>query len=125
LLKPIGRKKGFTFIELVIVLSILAVLAGIVTLSVTMYIGRGRTEACNTDQHSLQSAVASYYHANDGTWPTDTEDASKPGDLFADGFTSPLVGDYITKVPKSDTNCDWQLNAKGMVIPNSGDCPCD
>jgi len=124
LLKPIVRKRGFTFIELVIVLSILAVLAGIVTLSVTMYIGRGRTEACKIDQHSLQSAVADYYHANDGMWPT--EDGNKPGDLFFGApITGPLVGDYITKVPKSDTNCDWQLNAKGMVIPNSVDCPCD
>ena len=122
--KPIARKKGFTMVELLIVLAILAILLGAVALSMTLYIGRGQTEACKVDQRSLQSAVVDYLYENDGSWPT--EDGSKPGDLFyEDPITGPLVGDYINKVPKSDANCDWQIDAQGMVIPNNDDCHCD
>ena len=126
MLKPIVRKNGFTFIELVVVLSILAVLAGVVTLSLTLFVGRGHTEACNADQSLIQSAVYSYYHDPDkaSDWPT--EDGNAPGDLFAEGFTSPLVGDYINEEPESDAKCDWRINAQGMVVPNTpDDCPCD
>jgi len=124
LFKPIARKKGFTLVELLIVLAILAILLGAVALSMTLYIGKGQTEACKVDQRSLQSAVVDYLYANNGSWPT--EDGSKPGDLFyGDPITGPLVGDYINKVPKSDANCDWQIDAQGMVVPNNDDCHCD
>jgi prepilin-type N-terminal cleavage/methylation domain-containing protein len=49
---------GFTLIELLVVIGILAALAGVVTLGVTQFIGRGKTEACETDFHNVQTAVA-------------------------------------------------------------------
>ena len=49
---------GFTLIELLVVIGILAALAGVVTLGVTQFIGRGQTEACQTDLHNVQTAVA-------------------------------------------------------------------
>jgi prepilin-type N-terminal cleavage/methylation domain-containing protein len=53
-----GGEKGFTLIELLVVIGILAALAGVVTLGVTQFIGRGKTEACETDYHNVQTAVA-------------------------------------------------------------------
>ena len=122
--KPIARKKGFTMVELLIVLAILAILLGAVALSMPLYIGKGEREVCEADQSLIQSAVVNYLYENDGSWPT--EDGNKPGDLFyEDPITGPLVGDYINKVPKSDANCDWQIDAQGMVVPNNDDCSCD
>lgn len=122
--KRTRRKEGFTFIELLIVLGIMAVLAGIVVLSLTMFVGKGEREVCEADQSLIQSAVIDYLHENEGNWPT--EDGSKPGDLFyGDPLTGPLVGDYIHEVPESDVNCDWKIDAQGMVVPNNDDCPCD
>jgi len=51
---------GFTLIELLVVIGILAALAGVVTLSVTRFIGRGGCEACKTELHNCQTAVVAY-----------------------------------------------------------------
>ncbi len=53
-----GGERGFTLIELLVVIGILAALAGVVTLGVTQFIGAGKTEACQTDWHNVQTAVA-------------------------------------------------------------------
>ena len=42
------------------VVGILAVLAGVVTLSVGKFIGKGATEAAITDQHNVQTAIVAY-----------------------------------------------------------------
>jgi prepilin-type N-terminal cleavage/methylation domain-containing protein len=55
-----GGEKGFTLIELLVVIGILAALAGVVTLSVTQFIGRGACEACKTEIHNCQTAVVAY-----------------------------------------------------------------
>jgi len=53
-----GGDKGFTLIELLVVLGILGALAGVVTLGVTQFIGRGCDEAAETELHNIQTAVA-------------------------------------------------------------------
>ena len=53
-----GGERGFTLIELLVVIGILAALAGVVTIGVTQFIGRGCTEAAQTELHNVQTAVA-------------------------------------------------------------------
>jgi general secretion pathway protein G len=53
-----GGEEGFTLIELLVVIGILSALAGVVTLGVTQFIGRGCTEAASTELHNVQTAVA-------------------------------------------------------------------
>lgn len=120
---PFFRKGGFTLTELIIVVSIIAVLLAIVALALTGYIGRSETTACEADQYSLQRAVGAYY-AQNGSWPT--EDGN-PGDLFyGDPVTGPLVGDYIIAVPGSDDDFDWKIDGSGKVVTSDdGDCPSD
>ena len=45
-------------IELLIVVGILGILSGVVTLGVTQFIGKGKTEASATELHNVQTAVA-------------------------------------------------------------------
>ncbi|MGA7677264.1 MAG: type II secretion system protein [Dehalococcoidia bacterium] len=58
---------GFTLIELLVVVGILAALAGVVTLAVTQFMGRGKCEACKTEIHQCQTAVAAYMVDHTGT----------------------------------------------------------
>ena len=62
-----GGEKGFTLIELLVVIGILAALAGVVTLGVTQFIGAGREQACQTDLHNVQTAVAACMVDNEQT----------------------------------------------------------
>jgi type IV pilus assembly protein PilA len=54
---PIRGEKGFTLIELLIVVAILGVLAAVVIPNVGRFIGRGETEAAETEFTNIQSAV--------------------------------------------------------------------
>ncbi|MFH1926360.1 MAG: type II secretion system protein, partial [Chloroflexota bacterium] len=54
---PKRGEKGFTLIELLIVVAILGVLAAVVIPNVGRFIGRGETEAAETEFSNLQSAV--------------------------------------------------------------------
>src|SRR5439155_12170368 len=53
--------KGFTLVEVMIVIVILGVLAGIVAFSVRFITDRGDHAACRTNLKDVQSAVEAYY----------------------------------------------------------------
>jgi prepilin-type N-terminal cleavage/methylation domain-containing protein len=50
-------EKGFTLIELLVVVAILGVLAAVAVPNVGKFIGRGKTEAKETELHNIQTAV--------------------------------------------------------------------
>ncbi len=54
---PVQGEKGFTLIELLIVVAILGVLAAVVIPNVGRFIGRGESEAADTEFSNVQSAV--------------------------------------------------------------------
>ena len=56
---PKRGEKGFTLIELLIVVAILGVLAAIVIPNVGRFIGRGESEAKDTEYTNIQNAVIS------------------------------------------------------------------
>ncbi len=56
---PKRGEKGFTLIELLIVIAILGVLAAIIVPNVIRFLGRGETEAQNTEFNNVIAAVAS------------------------------------------------------------------
>lgn len=69
-------EKGFTLIEIIIVLAVLGVLAAVVVPNVSGFLGRGKERGWNSDRDTLQAAVDSYrtdvaHRAAAGNpWPT-------------------------------------------------------
>jgi prepilin-type N-terminal cleavage/methylation domain-containing protein len=64
------EEAGFTLIELMIVIVILAILAGIVLFAVGGVTDRGTVAACKTDLATVSTAVEAYY-AKTGNYPND------------------------------------------------------
>jgi prepilin-type N-terminal cleavage/methylation domain-containing protein len=115
---------GFTLIELMIVIIILGILAGVVIFSVNGLANRGEVAACKTDLRSIQTAVEAYSAQNKGALPahlvpdltdptlnnqflrwdsgfTGSADATGPAsdEHAGDGFTityDPATGDVTT-----------------------------
>ncbi len=82
---PKRGEKGFTLIELLIVVAILGVLAAVVIPNVGRFIGRGETEAAETEFSNIQSAVVAMMTDNGlQTLPTPVTVATDNMSLFPD-----------------------------------------
>jgi general secretion pathway protein G len=70
---------GFTLIEVLVVISILGVLAGIVVFATAGLGDRGQTEACKTDKGTVEVAQQAHYAKKSAY-------AGSTGDLASEGF---------------------------------------
>lgn len=62
------RDKGFTLVELLIVIVILGILATVTVFAVRGITQRGEESACDADRSTLESAAEAYY-AQEGEYP--------------------------------------------------------
>jgi prepilin-type N-terminal cleavage/methylation domain-containing protein len=90
-------EKGFTLVEIIIVLAVIAVLAAVVIPNVTGFLGRGKERGWGADRDILQAAVDSYRtdigKRAGNPWPTLGGLIGTPSD-DANGTTDTPDGDY-------------------------------
>ena len=115
---PTERDKGFTLVELLIVIAILGVLATITVLSVRGISNNSQASACRADAKVYQLAIESYAAQNNGTLPTEAQllssgrirnTSSRVDVATAAGGTSPntfIIGDVIPQTGGT-TTCAW------------------
>jgi general secretion pathway protein G len=89
--------RGFTLVELLIVIVILGVLAAVTVFAVRGVTGRGEVSACASDKNTIQVAVEAY-HAQNGV------DATSMNMLVTGGFLK-------------STSPNYTLDVTGEVVP--------
>ena len=78
------RKKGFTLVELMIVVLILGALAAIAVPRIIGGATNARINACRTNVDLINSQIE-LYRANEDAWPTTLSDVVDDPNYFPDG----------------------------------------
>jgi len=86
--------KGFTLIELMLVVTLVGVLASIATPSYLNYAQRARATQCHVDRGEAQNVIRQYYQDHPDTEITSLQQLIDAGYLRS-GFNCPLGGEYV------------------------------
>lgn len=126
-----GKSRGFTLIEVIIVLSIVSVLASIATVVYDGQRDKSRINKAILDVRAISVSIEAYYNDN-GTWPTSLADVKKdklldpwgkpyrylnvamspPGAVRKDKFLVPLNMDFDLYSMGQDGDSKPPLTAK-------------
>ena len=138
-LRRVGGKRGFTLVELLIVMTIIAILVGIVVMSLVGFLGAGQETVCQADERSLQTAVIAFWVLNGGSatdWPT-TDGTIENAILYTKGLDTDGDGEiqddekfvpgFILERPTTDAaaagDADWTIGDDAIVFAD-GSGPC-
>ena len=97
--KPMA--KGFTLVEILIVVVILGILAAIVVPQFTNAANEARTGNVRTQTSTLENQIELYAAQNNGTYPTVAQLQSNPADGSTNGWGPLIDGNYIKEAPRN------------------------
>ncbi len=121
-------EKGFTLIEILVVITILAILSAIIMITVLSFIGSGEKEANVVERHIVQEALIAAMAEGDGMYATSV--VVSPGSTgWASDMTTDLgpqchtnMADYLEE-SNSRYLYTWTVN--GHIVQCTANSPSD
>ena len=108
------RKRGFTLIELIIVIAVIAILVGIALPRLRGMIDEGNTAKAASELRALQAAVESYYIHISKTYPSDSGGATSWQSALT-GARPLLIGSVLNDpFASSGTQYRYDRSANGL-----------
>ena len=112
-------EKGFTIVEILVVVAILAFLAVIVGVNFGKYIGQGKEEAYAMELQNIQTAVASMLHDSSAHQLDSARTDIHDMDLVTADSCSLVLSDYLQNLVNADglvpTGCHYSFTVDGAV----------
>jgi prepilin-type N-terminal cleavage/methylation domain-containing protein len=91
--RRLRQEEGFTLIELLIVIAVMGILSTVVVISVNGINNRAKTETCNANKATIQTAAEAYYALNN-TYPASAADIIGAGKLIPSPLPSGTTVTY-------------------------------
>ena len=118
----INKSKGFTIIELLVVVAIIAVLAAIVLVNVTGYINQGKNAAIKGNMASMLTNGAVWYDGpGSGAYATGATAALSF--LASNGFTAPSAA-AVAALGSGSVTSAYDVATPAVATPASKWCAC-
>jgi len=113
-------ERGFTLVELLIVIVILGILAGIVVFAVGNLTSNAKTNACSTEKSTITTALEAY-KAQTGSYPQGSGGTAKADRMSALTSPSGAAGQLLKTTP---TNYEITDNSGTVaaISGNAGGC---
>lgn len=108
---PMTQRRGFSLLEMMFVLVLMGILAGLVTVNARYYLTRGKQNAARAEIANICTALETY-NSTVGTYP-DNDEGLAVLSRKSDQFPEPL----LTQAPRDPWGRPYQYNRPGRAGP--------
>lgn len=116
-------ERGFTLIELMVVVAIIAILASILIPNFVNARAQAQTSACESNLRSIATAMELVFADNQSYLPNATTQAGTPFDVVPANFTGSNNVVYMNNTPKDPAATDQTKNYQVLVSLQNGQPP--